>query len=156
MEKIMGIAPIISYKYGANDATQLKRIFKSSIVFIAIASVSSYLLSIIILRPALTIFTKPTTNVFAITIDGFPIFALSFLLIGFSIFASAMFTALSDGKVSALISFARTFIFLIGAILILPIFFSVKGVWLSVPVAEALGIVVSIMFLITKKQKYKY
>jgi putative MATE family efflux protein len=152
----MGISPIISYKYGANDAAQLKKIFRTSIMFIAITSISSYLLSIIILQPALTIFTKATTNVFAITIDGFPIFAISFLLIGFNIFASAMFTALSDGKVSAIISFTRTFIFLIGALLILPLFFSVKGLWLSVPVAEALGIIVSIMFLITKRQKYNY
>lgn len=152
----MGIAPIISYKYGADEAAQLKRIFKSSIIFLTIASVSSYILSRVILEPALTIFTKPATNVFAITVDGFPIFAVGFLLMGFNIFASALFTAFSDGKVSAIISFARTFIFLVGAILILPIFFAEKGVWLSVPVAETMGVVVSFVFLIAKKQKYKY
>ena len=75
---------------------------------------------------------------------------------GTSIFASSMFTAFSDGLVSAVISFARTFLFLTGTIIILPYFFASFGLWLSVPVAEVMGIAISIWFLITKKKKYGY
>ncbi|MEG1633203.1 MAG: MATE family efflux transporter [Oscillospiraceae bacterium] len=152
----MGIAPIVSYKYGAGDVPQLKKVFNCSLVFLSVASVASFALSLLVLEPALTIFTDPAANVFALTMEGFPIFAVGFLFMGVSIFASALFTAFSDGKVSAIISFARTFVFLVGAVLLLPLILDKSGVWLAVPVAEALGAVVSVAYLIAKKRKYNY
>ena len=151
-----GVAPIISFKYGSGDAPQLKTVFKNSLLFVVVCSVLSYALSQLSISTILTFFTPRDSSVYSITMSGFYIYSFGFLLMGTSIYASAHFTALSDGAVSAIISFARTFIFLIGSILILPYVLGETGVWLSVPVAELLGIIISILFLAIKRKKYRY
>lgn len=151
-----GIAPIISYKYGAEDKKQLKSIFKISLFFVIVSSIVLYLLSVTTITGLLHLFTEQDSNVYMIAEKGFFIYATSFLLMGISIFASALFTSFSDGLVSAIISFARTFIFVICTILILPMFFGEIGLWIAVPIAEFLGVAVSVFFLIKKKNKYNY
>ncbi|WP_371817957.1 MATE family efflux transporter [Pseudoflavonifractor sp. MSJ-37] len=152
----IGVAPVISYKYGAQDIPQLKKIVQICICFVLAASVGAYLLSRTTISWALALFTARDSHVYAITIQGFPLYALSFLMMGTSIFASSLFTAFSDGIVSAVISFARTLVFLVGTILLLPHVLGQMGIWLAVPAAELLGILVSVSFLIRKRRKYQY
>ena len=101
-------------------------------------------------------FTDPGSRVYAITMEGFPIYAAAFWFMGANIFASSLFTALSDGAVSAAISFARTFLFLVSMLLILPQWLGAWGIWLAVPAAEALGLVVSAAFILWGRRKYGY
>ena len=104
----------------------------------------------------LTIFTPKESHVYQIVRQGFWQYAFAFLFMGFNIFASAWFTALSNGRVSAVISFSRTFVFLVGAILLLPIPFKEMGAWLAIPSAECLGILISIYYVIKYKKVYHY
>lgn len=152
----MGVSPVISYKYGARDNEQLQKIVRYCMVFTIVCSVGTYLLSVVSIESALGVFTERGNNVFLITMEGFGIYALSFLLMGVSIFASSMFTAFSDGVVSAIISFARTFVFLAGMLLLLPLWMGKSGIWISVPVAEAMGIVIALWFLVRKRKRYGY
>lgn len=152
----IGVAPVFSFKYGRKDYEQIKENFNRSIVFMLFSGISCYIIAVTAIESALSIFTIPGTNVFDITLEGFPLFALSFVLMGISIFASSMFTAFSNGKVSAIISFGRTFIFLVGALLILPVVIGKTGAWIAVPVAECMGIIISIYYLVSKKKVYKY
>lgn len=152
----LGISPIISYKYGAGDTAQLKKIVRFSLGFLLACSIGIYLLSQITLSTSLGIFTESGGRVYNIAYKGFPVYALSFLLMGISIFASALFTAFSNGIVSAIISLARTFIFLVGCLLILPFIWGKSGIWFSVPLAEFLGILVSLYFLFWGRKKYQY
>lgn len=151
-----GIAPILSYKYGSNDAEQLQNIFKNSIWFLIISSFLANLLIHFLITQALTIFTPENSEVYKITLEGFRIYSLAFMIMGFGIFSSSMFTAFSDGKTSAIISFSRTFIFIVGAVLILPQIWNETGVWAAVPIAECLGFLVALFYVITKKTKYSY
>lgn len=151
-----GIAPIISFKYGAGEKQQLKRIFRNSVLFLGGSAVVSNVLIRLALGKLVTVFTPAASNVYQITLQGFAWYSMAFWLMGIGIFASALFTAFSDGKISAVISFARTFLFIVGAILILPVIFGETGLWLAVPVAEALGAVIAILFLVRKKGKYCY
>lgn len=150
-----GIAPIISFKYGKGDKEQLRGIFKSSIMFLIISSILSNVLIHLTVTKSLTIFTSADSNVYDITIYGFPLYSLAFIIMGLGIFTSALFTAFSDGKTSAIISFSRTFIFIIGAILFLPAILGETGVWIAVPMAELLGVLVAVFFLV-KKKDYGY
>jgi Na+-driven multidrug efflux pump len=143
-----GVAPIISYKFGNKNNFELKGVIQKSLIFIVTTSAAMFILSHVFIDDMLTWFVDPDTPVYQISIDGFPKFAFSFLFMGISIFASAMFTALSDGKTSAIISFGRTFVFLAPAILLLPLVLEADGAWLAVSVAELLGAVVSIFYLI--------
>ena len=152
----MGLAPVISYKYGAQDRAQLSKVIRFGFIFIVCASITTYTLARGILPLVLQIFTDVGTEAYGIAIGGFSVYALQFLFMGVSIFSSAMFTALGNGVISAVISSARTLIFLVSCQIILPKLFGKLGVWLSVPVAEMMGIIVAVGFVIWGEKKYKY
>ena len=152
----MGAAPVISYKYGAEDTGQLRRIVRICLCVILACSLGAYLLARLLIGPSLILFTDPGTPVYEITMEGFPLYAASFLVMGVSIFASSLFTAFSNGLVSAVISFARTFVFLVGMLLIMPQLLGRTGIWLAVPAAEVLGLLVSAVFLLWGRKKYQY
>lgn len=152
----MGISPIVSYKYGAGDTAQLKKIFRFAISFVFLCSLGIYAISKSTIAFSISMFTDIGSPVYNLAITGFHIYALQFLFSGFSIFSSALFTALNNGIVSAIISFSRTFIFLVGSLLVLPAVWGEIGVWYAAPIAELLGIIVSITFLVFCKKKYQY
>ena len=121
-----------------------------------ISSVLANILIQLTVTHALTIFTPADSRVYDIALNGFWLYSPAFLIMGLGIFASSMFTAFSDGKISAVISFSRTFIFIVGAILILPYLLGGAGIWIAVPIAEILGFFVAIIFLISRKDRYAY
>ncbi len=152
----MGVSPVISYKYGCNDIRQLKTIIKNSMWFYVVVSGAVFILSRWIIKPAMGIFTVPGSPVFDIALVGFSLFSVSFLLMGINIFASAMFTAFSNGRVSAIISFSRTLIFIVAAILLLPLIIGESGLWLAIPVAEGLGLIMSLVYMVFYRKQYQY
>ncbi len=91
-----------------------------------------------------------------ITCHGFRLYAVSFLITGFNIFGSAFFTALSNGIVSAAISFLRTLVFQVAVVLTLPILLGIDGIWLAVAVAEALTLIITVYFLVNRRKQYRY
>lgn len=140
----MGAAPVISYNFGANNYVRLMKIYKICVSFILAGSICVFVFSFINGEGLIHVFTGTNEAVYQIAIDGFKIFAFSFLFSGFNIFSSAIFTALSNGKLSALISFLRTFGFIMIGLLIMPKFIGITGVWLAVPVAEVLTLCISL------------
>lgn len=102
------------------------------------------------------VFTPAGSEVFQLAKYGFAIFSFSFLCTGMNIFASALFTAFSNGKVSAILSFLRTFVFLVACLVLLPLLWGVDGIWLAVPIAEAMALLVSVYCLIRFKKVYEY
>lgn len=152
----IGVAPIISYKYGEKNHSQLHEILKYSLYFLTFSSVVMFGISVITIKTCVITVYVPKYRCFNISIGGFPLYAISFIVIGFNIFASTFFTALSVGKISAIISFLRTFLFLSSAIIILPMITVEKGIWLATTVPELLGLGVSVYYLVKKRQKYGY
>lgn len=152
----MGVAPIISYNFGSKDYTKLKKIFKMCLIFVSIVSFLVFIISMILGESLVSIFTPVGTEVYQIARQGFLIFPFSFLFCGLNIFTSATFTALSNGRVSAILSSLRTFIFISIALLVLPTIYGVLGVWLAVPLAELFSIFISIYFILKNKNEYQY
>lgn len=152
----LGVAPVISFNYGSNNIKQLKRIFKICMTFILVSSILIFGVSILFSQNIVSIFSQKGTRVYEITINGFVLFSLSYLFCGFNIFTSGMFTAFSNGKISAIISFMRTFIFIVLGIIFLPNILDINGIWLAVPFAELLGFVVSLLYLKSEKPNYRY
>ena len=110
----------------------------------------------VLARPLSLIFVGYDVELLELTVAGFRIFGLSFLFMGFAIYASGFFTALNDGLTSALISFLRTLVFQIIAVLILPTIFGIDGIWYSIVVAEVMAVIITVLFLILKRKKYQY
>lgn len=152
----MGIAPLISFRFGMKDTAALKRIYRSSLFTVGVASAAITLLSQAAAVPLVRVFTDPDTPVYALAVPGFRLFSLCFLFQGVSIFASSMFTALSDGRVSGILSFCRNFVFILALLTAMPAAFGVPGIWLAVPVSELLSAVLSFYFFRKKKSVYSY
>ncbi len=151
----IGAAPVVSYHYGAGNDGELKNMFKKSVLLMACTSImltAAFLLA----APLSRIFVGYDAELFALTCHAFRLFAFSFLLAGFNIFTSSFFTALNNGAVSAAISFMRTLIFQTAAVLILPLFLDVDGIWWAITVAEVFACVLSAVFLFAKRGKYHY
>ncbi|MFQ8758816.1 MAG: hypothetical protein ACLSAF_04520 [Intestinimonas sp.] len=152
----MGVAPVISFNYRAANHARLQRVFRCCLGFIALSSALVFGASLGLAELVVAVFSPAGTAVHTIALDGFYKFAPAFLFAGLNLFASALFTALSDGLVSAVISFARTFGFLLLALLLLPGVLGVDGVWIAVPFAELACWALSIGFLAAKRNKYHY
>lgn len=151
-----GISPLISYNYGANNSNKLKETYKYSEIFILVSSIIIFVISIVFSKNIVGIFVKPGDPVFDLALGGLKIFSLAFLFVGVNIFASGLFTAFSNGKISSLISAARAFIFIILGCIILPPLFDINGLWLVVPFAELTTIIVSIFLLKKYKKIYAF
>lgn len=151
-----GIAPVVSFNYGRGNVRQLKKIFKISVWVIAVVSAAVFVIAETCSDVVIMVFTPAGSEVFGLTKYGFAIFSFSFLCTGMNIFASALFTAFSNGKISAILSFLRTFVFLTACLLFLPLFWEVDGIWLAVPVAEVMALFVSVYYLVRFKKVYQY
>ena len=152
----VGSAPIVGFNYGSGNKKELKSILGKGIRIIVVGAFTMFVLGQVLARPLAQVFVGYDKELFDITVAGFMIFSCSFLFSGFPILGSSFFTALSDGLTSALISFLRTLVFQVTAVLILPVFFKLTGVWMSVVVAEFLAMIATIIFLVAKKKKYGY
>lgn len=152
----IGSAPIIGYNYGSGNTDELKNMFRKSILFNLITGVCLAGLAISLSGLLTGIFVGYDAELEALTRHGFCIYALAFTVCGINIFGSSMFTALSNGLVSALISFLRTLLFQVTVVLVLPIFFDVEGVWASVLVAEVFALCVTTFFFVRMRKRYNY
>ncbi|HBF1560898.1 TPA: MATE family efflux transporter [Clostridioides difficile] len=151
-----GTAPIVSYHFGAKNHSETKGLLKKSINIITVFSICMFILAELTAKPLSAIFVSYDTELLAMTIRAFRIFSFSFLFAGIAVYGSAFFTALNDGLTSALISFLRTLLFKIVAALILPIFWGIDGIWVSIVAAELASFFVTILFLKTKRRKFNY
>lgn len=139
----MGVAPVIGFHYGTKNSARQKQVIQSCMGFIAVASLFTFAVSLFGGPYMVRLFAPETSEVYRIAAGGFSVFSYSFLFCGLNIFTSAMFTALSNGKLSAILSFLRTFGLLTGGILLLPKLWGITGVWLAVPAAEGIMFLVS-------------
>lgn len=152
----VGTAPIIGYNYGAQNYSELTNLLKSSFTIIGIFSVCMFTLSEFLAYPIAKIFVGYDKELMNLTLNGFRIVSFLFLFAGVSIFGSAFFTALNNGLISALISFLRTLVFQVSAVLIIPIFLGINGIWLSTVTAEVMSVIITLIFIFKMKNKYHY
>lgn len=154
----MGTSPIIGYNYGADNHAELKNMFSKSIKIIIITSVAMFFLAEILSKPLVLLFVGNIDNtfLFEMTVHGFRLYSIAFLICGINIYSSSFFTSLSNGLLSAIISILRSFFLQAIMIIILPIFLQVDGIWLSIVFSEFITAIVSIVFLISNRNKYHY
>ncbi len=152
----VGTAPVIGYHYGAANHSELKSLLRKSFVIIGVCSVAMLVLAEVLASPLAAVFVGYDTSLMALTLRGFRIFSISFLFSGIAIFGSSFFTALNNGLVSALISFLRTLVFQIAAVLILPLLWEIDGIWISIVAAEVMACIVTGICLAANRKKYHY
>ena len=152
----VGSAPAIGYHYGAQDHQELRGLRRRSTAIVAVASMAMFAAGQLLARPLSLLFVGYDPDLLELTAQAFFIFSFAFLFSGFAIFGSSFFTALNNGLVSAAISFLRTLVFQVAAVLIFPLIWGVDGIWLSIVAAEALAAAVTAAFLWVLRKKYRY
>lgn len=152
----IGISPPVSYHFGAKNNAELKSLLKKSLIIVISLGVLMTVLAESLATPLSKIFVSYDKNLLDMTVHGLRIYAASFVLIGVNVFASAFFTALNDGLTSAVISFMRTLVFQVIAVMTLPLLLQLDGVWMSQVIAELLALAVTITCFAVKKKKYGY
>ena len=152
----VGTAPIVSFHYGAGNHAELKNLLRKSLLIISMFSILMFGLAEGLGEPLSRVFVGYDPALFDLTHRGFLIYSFSFLFAGIAIYGSSFFTALNNGLISALISFLRTFLFQVGAVLIFPLLWGIDGIWLSIVAAELMAAIVTALFLIQKQEKYGY
>lgn len=152
----VGVAPVVSYNTGACNYDELKSLLKKCLVTISVSAVLMFAASELSAKPLSVLFVGYDESLLDMTVNAFFIYSFSFLFSGFAVFGSSFFTALNDGLISALISFLRTLVFQVVAVLTFPLIWGLNGIWYSIVVAEMLAVAVTAAFLIIKKKKYRY
>lgn len=152
----IGTAPIIGYCFGAKNDSELRGLLKKSLLIIGVFSLGMLALSELLAHPLSLLFVGYDEELLALTRRGFFLYSFSFLFAGFAIFSSSFFTALNDGLISALISFLRTLVFQVAAVLLLPLIWKIDGIWISIVAAELMAFLTSFFFLFLMRKKYRY
>lgn len=151
-----GIAPVIGYHYGAQNLDELRSLRRKSLMIIGGFSISMFVLAEFLANPLSAIFVSYDKELLEMTVRAFRIYSFSFLFAGIAIFGSSFFTALNDGVTSAIISFLRTLLFQVAAVIIFPLIWKIDGIWISIVAAEVMAVIVTVAFMIGKQKQYKY
>ena len=152
----VGTAPIVSYHYGAQNREELKSLLRKAIFIVAIAALCMFAAGELLAAPLSRLFVAYDEELLQMTTHAFAIFSFSFLFSGFAINGSSFFTALNDGLTSALISFLRTLVFQVAAVLLFPLLWGLDGIWFSIVAAEIMAVLATLFFLLKKQKKYGY
>lgn len=152
----IGAAPIIGYHHGAENHGELKNMFRKCLVVVGFFAVMMTGAGVILARPLSKVFVGYDGDLLEMTVRGFVIYTLSYLLCGFNIFGSSLFTALNNGLISAMISFVRTLICQIAAVLLLPLILDLDGIWWAIVVSEGVALVLTIFCFVKFKGRYHY
>lgn len=152
----IGSSPLVSYHYGAGNHDELKNLFGKSLRLIGIWGLMLFILAQLIARPLAAIFVGYDADLFSMTQNGFRIYCIAYLINGFNIYGSSFFTALNNGLISAAISFLRTLVFQLAAVLLLPLLLGINGIWSAVAVAELLTLGLTVTFFVRNRKKYHY
>lgn len=152
----IGSAPIIGYNYGSGNKQEMQNVFKKSMIFNMIAGILMCAAAVAVSGSLAGLFVGYDAGLKAMTQRGFAVYSLSFVVMGLNIYSSSFFTALNNGLISALISFLRTLVFQVAAVLILPVYFGLDGIWFSIVLAEVLALAVTLVLLAGSRKKYGY
>ena len=149
-------APLIGFNYGADNRAELKNILVKSLTIIALSSAVMTAVALLLADPLSAVFVSYDQELLKMTIRAFMIYSLSYLLCGFNIFGSSLFTALNNGLISALISFVRTLVCQTGAVMLLPMVFDLDGIWLAIVAAELSALILTAIFTVKYRKRYHY
>lgn len=151
-----GSAPVVSYHYGAGNRSELRSLRAKSLTIIGVLSLGMFATSELLARPLAAVFVGYDPALSEMTVHAFQLYSLSFLFSGVAIYGSSFFTALNDGLTSAVISFLRTLVFQTAAVMLLPLWLGLDGVWWSIVAAEAVAALVTAVLLVRKRGQYGY
>ncbi len=152
----IGTSPLMSFQYGAGNKAEMQSLFRKCLGFMACGGFAIFIAAEACAVPVCSLFAGYDPELEAMTVHGFRIFVVCGTFMGVAMYGSALFTALNNGLISALISFLRTLLFEAGAVLVLPVWFGAEGIWFATPVADAAACAIAVTFIVALGRRYGY
>lgn len=151
----LGATPVVGFHYGAGNKEELKKLKRMGFVIVAVLGVGLTALAEALASPFAKIFAT-SQDIYLMTRRGIRLYSCCYLLMGFSVFGSAFFTALNNGLVSGAISCLRSLLFQCGAVLLAAYLFGLDGIWLAATAAEVFAFAMTMIFFAAMRKKYGY
>ena len=152
----IGAAPLMGFNYGAENRAEMRSLFRKSLVVIGCTGIAMFVSTQLLADPLSGLFVRDEPEVLALTVHAFTLYSTAFLVMGFNIYGSSLFTSLSNGVISAIISFFRTIVFEIGCVFLLPALIGPDGIWYAMLVAEAASFALTAGFAVRLEPRYGY
>ncbi len=149
-----GMQPIVGYNYGACNIARVIRAFRLTILFATCVTSCLFLLAEIFPSAIASAFTTDN-KLIELTTIGMRLNLLMFSIVGFQMVTSNFFQSIGKAKISIFLSVSRQVLFLIPALLILPHFFGLNGVWLGSPTADITSSILTFIVLKWQIKKIK-
>ena len=145
--------PIVSYNYGLGDKKRVKSAFKFAVVLAVCCGALMTILGIVASKPLVSLFISTETNAFRIGAEGFPYFALSFVLFSFNMVVIGFWQSVERVAESVFFMLLRGLVFLVPVFVWLPSVMGVRGLWLAVPLSEVLTCMVIVFVTLRQRRK---
>ena len=153
---VSGAAPLMSFQYGAQNRVEMQSLFRKCVGIVVVCGLILFALVRVLVDPLAGVFVGYDPDLHALTIHAMLIYSWALLFSGFNMYGSSLFTSLSNGLISAVISFVRTLVFEIGAVLLLPRLFGPDGIWYSGVVAGVAAFILTVAFVLGYAKRYGY
>lgn len=151
----VGCAPLMGFNYGAQNKREMRNLYKKSLIIMAVTGIAMFAASEALAGPFIKIFGYEK-ELYEMTLRGFRIYAFIFLIVGINVYTSSLFTSLNNGLISAIMSFLRTIVFQISAVMVLPIIMGLDGVWTASLFADGAALIVAVIFQTVYRTRYGY
>lgn len=153
---MQGVGGLISFNYGKENHERQKKLFKLNMKIVPILSIITWLITVLLSNQLMNIYIASGTEMHEIAVRGLRIISISFLAIGINTFVAGHFTSLSKGIFATILGLIRSVVLDFGFVLILPAIFGLDGVWMTMPIAEGIAVLLSLGLVIKYGRKYNY
>lgn len=144
--------PIISYNFGAGDVERVRRTFRLALGTALVCGLISLLVTAIFRRQIVSLFLDRVSPAYDIAVQGLPLFALGFLFFAVNIVTIGYFQSVERARSATIVTLMRGFVFMIACLFSLPAWLGVSGIWLAVPLAEVLTLLLVLAIYLKRRR----
>ncbi len=149
-----GMQPIAGYNFGAKQYHRVNQVMKLTVIAATLITTTGFLVGELMPKLAVSAFTNDETLI-NISAQGLRIVVMFFPIIGFQMVTSNFFQSIGMARKAIILSLSRQVLILIPCLIILPMFWDAKGVWLSMPISDAAASIIAAIMLYKQFQTFK-
>lgn len=149
-----GMQPIAGYNYGAENYNRMLEVLKLATIAGTAVCAVGFVIAMLFPEACVRLFTSDT-NLIANSVVAMRYMMSMFLIIGAQMVITNFFQSIGKAKISIFLSLSRQLIFLVPLIAVLPHYMGLNGVWLAMPLSDAIAAIMAytMIFIYIKKLK---
>ena len=149
-----GMQPIAGFNYGAGKYDRVLKVFWQTVMWATITTTLGFLVGQLTPEFAVRLFTNEP-NMIDIAAKGFSIAMTAFPIVGLSMVVGNFFQSIGMAGKAIFLSLSRQVLFLIPCLVVVPMFFGIKGVWMAMPISDTIATIVAAVMMLSLIRKFK-